>query len=89
MIELLENRLSPFANLIQYEPGFNRAIEYALAEGLIEMRNQGRFSLTQNGRKLAKEIIALENCFEDEKKFLREKGSAITEGLAKSLLKSS
>jgi hypothetical protein len=87
MIELLENRLSPLANLVGYEPGFNKAIEYAVGEGLIELKNKGRVSLTQNGRKLAREIIAVEDCLEEEKKFLKTKGSAITEQLTKSLLK--
>jgi hypothetical protein len=44
--------------------------------------------LTASGRKLAQEIIALDNCLEEEKKILKEKGSSITEELAKSLLKS-
>jgi hypothetical protein len=88
MVELLENRLSPLVNLIHYDPGFNRAIEYALAEGLIEAQNKGRVSLTQNGIKLAQEIIHLEDCLEEEKTFLKIRGSAITETLAKSLLKS-
>lgn len=89
LIELLENRLSSLATLIRYEPGFNRAIEYALAEGLIEMKNNGRICLAEKGRKLAKEVIALGNCLEEEKKFLKEKGSAVTETLAESLLKPS
>jgi hypothetical protein len=89
IIEFIENRLSPLTTLIQYDPGFNRAIEYALEESLIEMRNSNsKIFLTPNGGKMAKEIIALDNCFEEEKNFLREKGAFITETLAKSLLKS-
>lgn len=89
MIELLEDRLSPLATLVRYDPGFNRAIEYALAEGLVEMKNNGRIVLEQNGRNLAQEILALKDCLSEEKKFLKEMGSAVTEELAKSLLKSS
>lgn len=89
MVELLENRLSPLATLVRFDPGFNRAIEYALAEGLVEMKNNGRILLGQDGRRLAQEIISLKDCLSDEKVFLREKGSAVTEELAKSLLKSS
>jgi hypothetical protein len=86
LIELLADRFSPLSTLIRYEPGFSRAIEYALAEGLIEMGNNGRVSLAQNGRKLAKEIIAVEDCLKEEKEFLRDKGPAVNETVAKSLL---
>jgi hypothetical protein len=89
IVELLENRLSPSAILIQYEPGFNKAIDYALAEELIKSETNGRVSLMQNGQKLAKEIISLDDCLEEEKKFLRSKGSVITEKLAKILFKQS
>jgi hypothetical protein len=86
---LLEKRSSPFANLIRYEPGFNRAIEYAIAESLVEVsdNNNLRIHLLAKGRQLAEEIIAEENCLQDEKFFLREKCSSVTEELAKSLLR--
>jgi hypothetical protein len=77
MIEILEKRSSPLATLIQYDPGFNRAIEYAIAEGLVEIKNKNaKVFLTASGRKLAQEIIALDNCLEEEKKILKEKGSS-------------
>jgi len=90
LIALLENRWSPFVNLIRCEPGFNRAIEYAIAESLVEVvdgSNDLRIHLLNKGRQLANEIIAEENCLQDEKVFLREKCSSVTEELAKSLLR--
>jgi hypothetical protein len=87
LAELLENRSSPLATFVQYEPGFNKAIEYAIAEGLVKMEKNGRVCLTSNGVKLAKEIRATEQCLEDEKTFLIMRGASVTEELAKSLLK--
>jgi len=89
LTELLENRLSPFATLIRCEPGFNRAIEYAIAESLVEVVDGSqnlRIRLLEKGRQLANEIIE-EDCLQDEKAFLREKCSSVTEKLAKSLLR--
>ncbi|AFZ61170.1 hypothetical protein H6G54_29010 [Anabaena cylindrica FACHB-243] len=87
LTELLENRSSPVATFIQYEPGFNKGIEYAIAERLVELQNNGRVHLILNGEKLAKEIIATEQCLEDEKTFLSMRGASVTEQLAKNLLK--
>jgi hypothetical protein len=87
---ILENRLSPFTNLIKCDPGFNRAIEYAIAESLVEVvdgSNNLRIRILQKGRKLANEIIEEEHCLQDEKAFLREKCASVTEELAKSLLR--
>ncbi|MEA5467206.1 hypothetical protein [Leptothoe sp. PORK10 BA2] len=89
LTELLENRLSPFATLIRCEPGFNRAIEYAIAESLVEVVDGSqnlRIRLLEKGRQLANEIIE-EDCLQAEKAFLREKCVPVTEKLAKSLLK--
>jgi hypothetical protein len=74
LTEVLKNRSSPFANLIRCEPGFNRAIEYALAESLVEIVNSSknlRICLSQKGRQLANEIIEDKNCLRDEKVFLQ------------------
>lgn len=88
VVELIERKSSLFATLVQYNPGFNRAIEYALAEGLIEMKTKNaKIFLTHSGENVAGEIISLENCFEEEKKFLKKKGSLITEDLAKKIFK--
>jgi hypothetical protein len=89
MINILENRSSPMVNLIQCDPGFTKAIEYAVAEGLVRMENNGRVCLQDTGKKLAEEIISLEECLQEEKKFLKSKGSSVTEKLATQLLKSS
>lgn len=90
MSKLLENRSSPVADFIQYDPAFTRAIEYAIAEGLVEMKNNVTnkpINLIVKGKKLANEIISTENCLEEEKSFLRQKGNLVTETLAKSLFR--
>jgi hypothetical protein len=79
LVELLENRHSPLAALVQYDPSFDRAIEYALAEKLVETDNGKIIRLISNGKALAKQIIETENCLEEEKDFLKQKGVLVKE----------
>jgi hypothetical protein len=89
LTELLGNRSSPFANLIRCEPGFNKAIEYAIAESLVEIdgSNNLRIRLLPKGRQLANEIIEDEDCLQDEKVFLKEKCSSVTEEFTNNVLR--
>jgi len=90
MSKLIENRSSIVSEFIKYDPAFTRAIEYAIADELVEMKNNKKnkpLCLIEKGTKLVKEIIAVKSCLEDEKTFLRQKGKLITNELAESLFK--
>lgn len=90
MSKLIEDRSSIVSEFIKYDPGFTRAIEYAIADNLVEMKNNKTnkpICLIEKGTKLAKEIIATKNCLEEEKTFLRQRGKLITNELAESLFK--
>jgi hypothetical protein len=86
LIELLENRDSPLAALVQYDPSFDRAIAYALAEKLVETDNGKTICLAPNGLALAQQIIQTENCLKEEKDFLTKKEVFVTETQAKIFL---
>jgi hypothetical protein len=58
MINILENRSSPMVNLIQCDPSFTKAIEYAVAEGLVRMENNGRVCLQDTGKKFFRGMLA-------------------------------
>lgn len=88
LLEFLENRNSPMSVLIRYEPSFNRAVEYALADGLVEMTGKkGSIKLTTKGQQLSHEILTDDTILKEEKEFLRSVGPAVTEELAKSLVR--
>ncbi|PZV23333.1 MAG: hypothetical protein DCF12_19205 [Snowella sp.] len=86
LIELLENRHSPLAALVQYDPSFDRAIKYALAEKLVETDNGKTIRLAPNGLTLVQQIIQTENCLKEEKDFLTQKAVLVTETQAKIFL---
>jgi hypothetical protein len=88
LVELIESNSSPLA-AIRCDPGFDQAIQYAIAESLVEVVSGAkniRICLSDKGCQFANEIIAEEECLVEEKKFLREKCSSVTEGLATKLL---
>jgi hypothetical protein len=86
LIELLENRNSPLLNLVQYDPSFDRAIKYAIAEKLVDTDNGKILSLTSSGKSLAEQIMKLNNCLEEEKQILTQKGASVNETLTKEIL---
>jgi hypothetical protein len=87
LTEIVESRASPATIYIRYDPGFNRAIEYAIADCLVEVENKGRLRLTEKGKKFALEIMGEDSCLQKEKKFLQDKGSLITEAFSERLFK--
>lgn len=90
LIEALENSSSPIGVLIRHDPGFNRAIEYAIAEAIVEpvgSRDNLRIQLLEKGNQFANDILELSDCLEEEKNFLRERGSAVNESFVKGLLR--
>ena len=44
------------APLVRFDPSVNRAITYAIAYGLIERQQNGKYKLTDRGRQLADQI---------------------------------
>ncbi|MBD2234402.1 hypothetical protein [Phormidium tenue] len=87
IVELLEGRLSRTSLIVSHDPGFDRAIEYSIAEGLAVVEGKARIKLVAKGIQMAKEIMSIEDCLLEEKVFLQKKGSSLTEGLSASLLK--
>ncbi|PZV10280.1 MAG: hypothetical protein DCF32_00230 [Leptolyngbya sp.] len=90
LISLLEDNSSPLGILVRYEPGFNRAIEYAIAESIVEPMGSSqnlRIQLLEKGKQFAQEISDLSDCLEEEKIFLRERGAAVNETFVKNLLR--
>lgn len=68
---------------VRVEPSLNRAIAYAHALGLIQVRSGTSVALTSKGELLAKDICAQEDAFSDERTFLREIAPKTTDVLMK------
>ena len=64
LINFLETDSFPLGVLIRFEPGFSRAIEYAIADSIVEpvgSRENLRIHLLQKGTQMATEIIEIDD----------------------------
>lgn len=81
--ELLRSAISgvsaPDALIVRFEPSLNRAIDFAIGEGLISRSSGSRIELTTHGRQLAEEILAETTLFVIEKEFMTEIRQKVTE----------
>jgi hypothetical protein len=64
--------------LIQVEPSFIRAIQFAVAEKLVERLDKSRVKITERGKQFAHDI-ATSNSLISEKSFLKDVGLRLTE----------
>lgn len=65
---LIEGRLPPDALIVRFDPAFNRAIDFAIGEGLVKRVDGSRIELTVQGKTFAEEIIKDSTIYATEKK---------------------
>lgn len=58
LMSLVEGRLPPDALIVRFDPAFNRAIDFAIGEGLVRRVDGSRIELTDSGKAFANEISA-------------------------------
>lgn len=78
LIALIEGRLSPDALIVRFDPAFNRAIDFAIGEGLVKRVDGSRIELTDSGKNFAEEISKDSKVYITEKKLagtIRQKAS--------------
>ncbi len=87
------HKLSEFANdrlsnytLVRFEPSVNRAIKYALADGLLYQQQNGLFRLADKGKELMKKIKNEEDLLVNEKAYLSNLSDKLTEDKIKNLM---
>lgn len=63
--------------IVQFDPAVNRAIKYAIADGLVCQLKNGTFKLTNVGKEMVKKINK-EEIMMEEKAFLSKLGTKLT-----------
>ncbi len=66
-------------NFIHLDPAINRAIEFAVAEGIITIAKTGKIAITEKGTAIASAIQHDDELFEKEKAYLAELGKSVSE----------
>ena len=72
---------------IHLDPSVNRAVEFAIGEGFIDLDKQGKVTLTSKGDLFAQRILSDESLFEKTKRELATLGGAVTEAKVADILR--
>ncbi|MFD2330101.1 hypothetical protein ACFSR7_12685 [Cohnella sp. GCM10020058] len=87
-----KEKLLEFANsesnsytVVRFDPAVNRAVKYAMAEGLFNQQKNGLFRLTPKGKAFIKVIMKDISLMSSEKKFLFLLANKLTEEKIKEL----
>ncbi len=86
LIGYMEGEVGPEDVVVRYEPGLDRALRFAIAEGLVEVVKTNELQLTPKGSGVVKQIEAAD-CLQFEKQFLKEIGTRVTEKRINALLR--
>lgn len=86
LLAFLDGDIGPEAVIVRYEPGLDRALRLAVAEGLLAVVHSNQLQLTPQGSAIAQQIEQAD-CMQMEKQFLHELGSRANETRLKALLR--
>jgi hypothetical protein len=75
----VEGKVTPDSLLVRFEPSLNRAIDFAIGEGLIRRSSGSQILLSEQGRALAIELSRSESAYQTEKLFIDTVRFRITE----------
>ena len=85
VMEALENDLAKKKLVVRYDPALDRALDFAIGEGLVEHTSSAKYKLTDKGRKIFKDFKETE-IMAKEMRFVIENGSKFTEATVTNLL---
>lgn len=77
----IEGALSPDSLVVRVEPFLNRAVDFAIGEGLVRRYGGNKIELIPNGRELAEELGKIETAYVVEKQFIATIHQGVTETL--------
>lgn len=82
-----EDRLTSYT-VVRFDPAVNRAIKYAMADGLLYQQQNGLFRLTEKGKRFVGRIQEINDLMINEKSFLSGLSNKLTEDKIKTLMSS-
>lgn len=87
LIEIKNNQIIRDIRIWGLEPSLNRALVYAVSEGLCD-HVSGSYKLTEKGENFVKLLLEEETLLLEQRSFLMEVGKGITEKLVTNIAKS-
>lgn len=87
LLAAIDGLLTPDAVIARVEPSLNRAVDFALGEGLLRRVDGDRIELTQAGLTLADEVNNDDVAFSAEKQFIGVLRKRLTENMVNQLFR--
>lgn len=81
LTSLIEGRISPDQLIVRFDPALNRAIDFAIGEGLVKRVNGSRIELTELGKTFAGEISQDLKLYVTERMLIGEIKNRVSETL--------
>ena len=66
-------------DILHLDPAVNRAIEYAVAAGYMDVENNGKVKIASKGKALIDRVLADDTLLSQERSYLTEVGRRVTE----------
>ncbi|MEK8029711.1 hypothetical protein AACH06_02665 [Ideonella sp. DXS29W] len=85
LLALVGNALRPDSLVVRFDPAFNRAVDFAIGEGLVRRVDGSRIEITAAGNALAEEIGKDKEMYPAERLFMDEIRQSVTETLVESI----
>lgn len=85
-LKLCVGEVGPDNIIVRFEPWLNKAVDIALAEGLLQRIDGDRVELSVSGTIMAKEILQTKECFVQEKEFLHVLRKSVSEVKLKNII---
>lgn len=81
LLNAVEGALTPDSLIVRFDPFLNRAIDFAIGEGLVRRCDGSKIELTSSGKSLANELLMTETIYVEEKRFISVIRLRVTETL--------
>lgn len=83
----ITGNLSPDSLIVRFDPFLNRALDFAIGEGLVRREEGSKIEITPKGRKLAEELTQVAAAYKDEKQFINSIQQGVTETLVNQMFR--
>jgi hypothetical protein len=85
LLALVGGMLRPDSLVVRFDPALNRAVDFAIGEGLVRRIDGSRIELRAPGDSLGEEIAKDDELYTIEKLFIDEVRQSATEALVESI----
>lgn len=87
LLAAVNGTMSAQSLIVRFDPFLNRAVDFAIGEGLIKRYDGSKIELTTQGKQLAKDIVAADTAYLSEKSFINAIRFEVSETLVSTMFR--